>query len=121
MRNGEYTFVCKFPSSSGNKFYTIKMATDGSLSCDCPSWIFKQKSAVSGKRICKHIDSLLKAGFTTSEHGKFITVERMTAPLYQPFFCTKHPTGCEQCALRFRCWVEESPVFTENELKGAGL
>jgi hypothetical protein len=41
----------RFPSSSGAAVYTMKRHPDGSLSCNCPGWIFKRSGQ---ERSCKH-------------------------------------------------------------------
>lgn len=48
-----YRTVAFYPSSKGERIYTIKvnMAT-GRLSCDCPCWIFNAR----GDRTCPHTD-----------------------------------------------------------------
>ena len=40
-----------------SKQYKIKEKEDGSLSCNCPCWIFNQR----GDRTCKHIDAIKEA------------------------------------------------------------
>lgn len=49
-----YMEIATFPSSKGDKTYTVKMNNKGELSCDCPSWIYNQR----GNRSCKHTDQV---------------------------------------------------------------
>lgn len=42
-------------SSTPGKTYQTLQYVDGSLSCDCPGWIFRKKTTASGTRTCKHV------------------------------------------------------------------
>ena len=59
MRGATYTEVATFPSSKGDKVYTVKLNQQtGRLSCDCPAWIFNHR----GDRTCKHTDRVQAVG-----------------------------------------------------------
>ena len=47
-----------FPSSKGTTTYEVVRQSDGSLTCNCPGWVFKKKDAI---RECKHT-RLVQAG-----------------------------------------------------------
>jgi len=40
-----------FPSSKGTTTYEVVRQPDGSLTCNCPGWVYKKKDAI---RECKH-------------------------------------------------------------------
>ena len=42
--------VWGYDSSSSSRVYTVRLNKDGSLSCNCPSWIYR--------RTCKHIKDM---------------------------------------------------------------
>jgi len=45
-----------FESSSSSNVWTVKLAADGSIWCDCPSWRFLRPGKPRG---CKHCDAVL--------------------------------------------------------------
>lgn len=47
-----YRTLAIYKSSRGDKYYTVKITDDGSLSCSCPQWIFRPQN---GHRNCKHL------------------------------------------------------------------
>lgn len=112
-----YNFVTEVKSKSNpDKEYTIKMRGDGLLTCNCPSWIYNQR----GNRTCKHIDEIMRAGFTADRQGKFITGTTYWGGKV-PVFCKNYPEQCESCSLRFLCYTERKPEFTLDELDKAGV
>lgn len=112
-----YNFVTQVQSKSNpTKFYTVKMRTDGLLTCNCPSWVYNQR----GNRTCKHIDEIIKAGFTADKRGKFITGVRYYGEKI-PIFCKNYPDKCDDCKLKFLCYTEANPEFTEGQIKEAGI
>lgn len=111
-----YNFVTTIESKSSGKEYIIKMRTDGMLTCNCPSWIYNQR----GNRTCKHIDEVIKAGFVADTSGKFI-VSTTEWGGQVPFFCKNYPDRCDSCSLRFICYTELRPQFTNEQLSNAGV
>ena len=112
-----YNFVYEVQSSSNpEKKYTIKMRDDGMLTCNCPSWIFNTRR----NRTCKHVDVIKRAGFTADEKGKFIVTQGHWGDK-APVFCKNYPQQCDECKLRFFCYTEHNPEFTEDELEDAGV
>jgi len=112
----QYNFITTIPSKSSSKEYTIKMRTDGLLTCNCPSWIYNQR----GNRTCKHIDTVIKAGFVADKSGKFIISTTQWGGSV-PVFCKNYPDKCNECSLRFLCYTERSPQFTDEQLHKAGI
>jgi hypothetical protein len=57
-----------FPSESkpGKNYETLEY-TDGTHSCNCPGWKFKQKTTPDGQRTCRHT-RLIDAG-TAAQHA----------------------------------------------------
>ena len=51
LPNIESNKVYKVTSSKGNKEYSVKMESSGSLSCTCPGYGFRRK--------CRHIDKIM--------------------------------------------------------------
>lgn len=47
-------YVWESSSTAGKTYQTLQMV-DGSLTCDCPAWIFRKKTTASGERTCKHV------------------------------------------------------------------
>jgi hypothetical protein len=112
-----YNFVTTVKSESNpDKEYTIKMKEDGLLSCSCPSWIFNQRH----NRTCKHIDTIIKAGFAADKQGKFITVTDRWG-YKSPLFCKNYGDGCDSCNLKFLCYTEVKPEFDREALEKAGV
>ena len=113
-----YNFVAEVQSSSNpNKNYTIKMTIDGLLTCNCPSWIYNQR----GNRTCKHVDQVIRAGFSADSKGKFIIgTDRWGGKV--PVFCKSFNTpSCDDCHLRFLCFTNRNPEFDVDTLKRAGV
>jgi hypothetical protein len=119
----DYSFVCEMPSKSNpNKHYNIKVDNSGMFSCDCPAWIFNVRR--KGVRSCKHIDELRGAGFTIqkdgAESGKILFTDKQDRWGYGktnvPVLCKNYPDKCDACALRFACFTESMPKFSEKEL-----
>lgn len=113
-----YNFVAEVQSDSNpDKMYTIKMQQDGMLTCNCPSWIFNQRR----NRTCKHIDRVIRAGFTADNKGKFIVgTDRWGEKV--PVFCKSFKSpACDDCQLRFLCFTERVPQFDINVLRKAGI
>jgi len=111
-----YNFITEVVSRSSSKVYKIKMREDGLLTCNCPSWIFNQR----GDRTCKHIDEIIDAGFVADRSGKFIVSTNKWGGSVQ-LFCKNYPEQCESCTLRFLCYTELKPAFTDEQLKKAGV
>lgn len=59
----EYTVVATFPSSKGDKDWTVKRDEEGNLSCDCPIWVFNRRK----NRTCKHTDLVNQEGTIVSQ------------------------------------------------------
>jgi hypothetical protein len=56
MKNTRFVLVTTVKSSAGDRRYKIKRdKTTGTLSCDCPAWIFQR----GVRKPCKHIKSFL--------------------------------------------------------------
>lgn len=49
-----YRTLAFYPSSKGDKHYTVKIDEEGNLSCDCPGWIYSYHRN-GGVRTCKHV------------------------------------------------------------------
>lgn len=47
-------FIFESESSPGKTYQTL-VYVDGSMSCECPGWKFKRKTAANGDRTCKHV------------------------------------------------------------------
>ena len=41
--------------------------------------------------------------------------------LKKQVFCNKYPRHCDDCKLRFKCYVNRPPEFTPDELKAEGI
>ena len=112
-----YNFVAEVQSESNpDKTYTVKMKPDGLLTCNCPSWIFNQRH----DRTCKHIDRIVRAGFSADHRGKFIVgTDRWGGKV--PVFCKSFETpACDECELRFLCFTERNPQFDMATLRRLG-
>ena len=65
-----------FPSSAGATTYETTLETDGTLSCNCPGFIFKKKGQVRG---CKHTRQITP--FVNSILDGFITAQEVAERL----------------------------------------
>ena len=75
--NRELVEVCKFPSSSSSKVYTVKQDPDGNLSCDCPAWRFKKPNQ---ERTCKHVQDVAAGKFPAASPPRVETPDEDTDP-----------------------------------------
>jgi hypothetical protein len=82
LARGDYSLVIAIESSSRpNSWYRVLADRhSGSLSCDCPPWVFNRNHDAEGKRCCQHTDfgMLLATGTPTAERG---TVRASTTSL----------------------------------------
>ena len=74
-------FVFASDSSPG-KSYQALLYTDGSTSCECPSWKFKKRTLPNGERTCKHVRDI-DAGLGESHALKVVRYAQLDAAAYK--------------------------------------
>lgn len=70
-----WAFNSSKPRASGSIIhYEVRMNEDGSISCDCPGWIFAKKGAARGCKHTRQIELEAKVNFKKWKNGEMLPV-----------------------------------------------